>query len=70
MNTFIVTVLAVAAALLIVRELRSNPTLREKLARESRFVLTAKRPPLALVPLAALLGLLLWWAFLTLAGPP
>ena len=70
MKTFTVTVLAVAAALLIVRELRSIPTLREKLARESRFVLTAKRPPLALVPLAAVFALLVLWAFLTLAGPP
>lgn len=70
MKTCTLAVLAVSLALLVARELRSNPTLPGKLAREARRVVAAKLPPTALVPLAAVIGLLLLWGFFALAGPP
>lgn len=70
MKRLTLALLVVAAVVLIARELRSNPSLPGKLAREVHRAVTAKLPPAALLPLAMVIGLLMLWGFLALAGPP
>ncbi|MBK7971796.1 MAG: hypothetical protein IPK07_00290 [Deltaproteobacteria bacterium] len=70
MKRLTLAVLVGAGALLVARELRSNPSLPRALTREVRRLVTAKLPPLALVPLAALIDPLFVRGLFALAGPP